>query len=59
MRRSSPNKAVAFARCLCTQCRLDPFAYGRGNAYQTKEDTDRAIADYTQVIAVDPKFAVA
>ena len=29
----------------------------RGNAYQAKGDYDRAIADYTEAIRLDPKFA--
>src|SRR4029077_16859301 len=34
--------------------------YGnRGNAYSAKGDHDRAIADYTQVINLDPKSAIA
>jgi hypothetical protein len=28
---------------------------GRGNAYNKKGDLDRAIADYTQAIQLDPK----
>jgi tetratricopeptide (TPR) repeat protein len=31
--------------------------YDRGNAYYNKGDRDRAIADLTQVITLDPKFA--
>jgi len=38
----------------------DAKAYnGRGNAYQDKGDHDQAIADYTQAIRLDPKYAVA
>jgi tetratricopeptide (TPR) repeat protein len=31
--------------------------FNRGNAYRQKGDNDRAIADYTQAIAIDPKMA--
>ena len=31
--------------------------YNRGNAYDDKGDVDRAIADYTEAIRLDPKFA--
>jgi tetratricopeptide (TPR) repeat protein len=34
------------------------WAYNnRGVAYQAKGDNDRAIADYNQAIALDPKYA--
>ena len=33
--------------------------YNRGNAYDDKGDVDRAIADYTEAIRLDPKFALA
>src|SRR5438105_2441384 len=29
----------------------------RGNAYRTKEENDRAIADYNDAIRLDPKYA--
>jgi tetratricopeptide (TPR) repeat protein len=41
---------------------LDPenaVANDRGMAYSAKGDYDRAIADYDQAIALDPKYAVA
>ena len=42
------------------QIRLDPkeaFAYNdRGNAYLTKEDLPRAIADYTEAIRLNSKY---
>ena len=31
--------------------------YNRGTAYRDKGDTDRAIADYTEAIRLDPKYA--
>ena len=31
--------------------------YNRGDAYRVKGDTDRAIADYTEAIRLDPKYA--
>jgi tetratricopeptide (TPR) repeat protein len=31
----------------------------RGNAYYAKKDSDRAIADYTEAIRLDPKYALA
>ena len=31
----------------------------RGNAYKANGDLDRAIADYNQAIALDPKYALA
>jgi tetratricopeptide (TPR) repeat protein len=31
----------------------------RGNAYYVKKDYDRAIADFSEAIRIDPKFAVA
>ena len=35
-----------------------PIAYlNRGNAYFNKGDHDRAIADYTEAIRLDPKYA--
>lgn len=33
--------------------------YNRGNAYESKRDYDRAIANYTDAIAIDPKDAFA
>jgi len=36
------------------------FAYtNRGNAYDDKGEVDRAIADYTKAIALDPNYAIA
>ncbi len=36
------------------------FAYtNRGNAYDDKGEVDRAIADYTKAIALNPKYALA
>lgn len=33
--------------------------FNRGNAYREKGDQDRAIADYTQAVGLDPKYASA
>jgi lipoprotein NlpI len=33
--------------------------YNRGVEYDGKQDVDRAIADYSQAISIDPKYAVA
>jgi tetratricopeptide (TPR) repeat protein len=33
--------------------------YNRGARYQLKADRDRAIADYSEAIRLDPEFALA
>jgi tetratricopeptide (TPR) repeat protein len=33
--------------------------YNRGESYRNKGDHDRAIADYTEAIRLDPQFAIA
>ena len=33
--------------------------YNRGYAYRKKGDMDRAIADYTEALRLDPKYAIA
>jgi tetratricopeptide (TPR) repeat protein len=38
---------------------LVPAYYNRGNAYKAKGDFDRAIADYSEEIRLDPKYALA
>jgi tetratricopeptide (TPR) repeat protein len=41
--------------------RIDPNCaicyYNRGNAYQAKDDKDRAIRDYDEAIRIDPNYA--
>src|SRR5580658_4163119 len=40
-----------------TQKNLSIAFNNRGNAYRTKEDNDRAIADYNESIRLNPKYA--
>jgi tetratricopeptide (TPR) repeat protein len=35
------------------------YFYGRGIAYQGKGDVDRAIADFTEAIRLQPRFTMA
>jgi lipoprotein NlpI len=57
------GKASDYAIADCTQAILrEPTARGfsnRGNAYFAKGDNDKAIADYSQAIQLNPKDAVA
>lgn len=46
-------------RALAVNATLSEACYGRSNAYRSLGDLDKAITDSTQVLRVDPDFAVA
>ena len=37
----------------------DPSSSGRGNAFSGKKEYDKAIADFTKAIEIDPNYALA
>ena len=54
MKRTVPLPTHRGATARSQQC--DAY-YNRGVAYSDKGDTDRAIADFTEAIRLDPKYA--
>ena len=59
------TRTITTGRWRTTQCRSDSLPrdvialQNRGHAYQAKQDYDRAIADYSEAIRIEPKFAYA
>jgi tetratricopeptide (TPR) repeat protein len=53
----APDQAIiACSQVIKVDSRAAWAYFKRGNAYQAKGELDRAIADYGDAIALDPKF---